>query len=133
MSNIRYAVLIIGALSLLLGLSLGQIYFQHQRIEQLEFNRFRSSVNVPQAAPHTCHPRNRCTHDLSRFFDGHRESMERARVEAFRKRQREMTIQVDEVEKRLQKAIRRYNKEVELWESNHTWKSTKNGLYRFED
>lgn len=36
MKNLHYAVAIIVALSLLLGLSIGQNYWQHQRIQQLE-------------------------------------------------------------------------------------------------
>jgi hypothetical protein len=43
MTSLRYAIAIIGALSLLLGLSLGQNYHQYKRIQQLEFNRFRQS------------------------------------------------------------------------------------------
>lgn len=133
MTNIRYAVLIIGALSLLLGLSLGQIYFQHQRIEQLEFNRFRHSTKLPQANWHTCVSGDHCSHKFSRGRDAHFEAIEKARTEALRRREHKLRNEAHEVEKRLQNAIRQYNKELELWESNHKSKSTKNGLYQFEE
>jgi biopolymer transport protein ExbB/TolQ len=124
MSNIRYAVLIIGALSLLLGLSLGQIYYQHQRIEQLEFNRFQQSGEIK--IHHRQHNFCRENH----FHDAQR-ALERARADVHRKFERKQ--RVEEVERRLQEAIYRYNRELDKWESNPKWESTKNGLYRFED
>jgi biopolymer transport protein ExbB/TolQ len=133
MTNIRYAVLIIGALSLLLGLSLGQIYFQHQRIEQLEFNRFRHSSELSKSNWHTCATGNYCSHNLHRAFDSHLEAMERAKAEMLRRREHKLRNEANEVEKRLQNAIRQYNKELQLWESNKKEMSTQNGLYRFEE
>lgn len=123
MSNIRYAVLIIGALSLLLGLSLGQIYRQHQRIEQLEFNRFRQSGVI----------------QLHKYIDGFnhfnsneaRQARERAREQAHQERLRK--IEVDEVQKRLQEAIYRYNRELDKWEKTPKFESSKYGLYRFDN
>lgn len=124
MSNIRYAVLIIGALSLLLGLSLGQIYYQHQRIEQLEFNRFRQSGTIELHKHRGDFPHHRHFHDSRR-------ARERAREQAHREHLKKLEIQ--EVEKRLQEAIYRYNRELETWEKTPKWESTKYGLYRFED
>lgn len=124
MSNIRYAVLIIGALSLLLGLSLGQIYFQHQKIEQLEFNRFRDSGKKQFPRCNNMHLHDRHMRDAQR-------SMERAWEKARQKQQ--WRNEVDEVEKRLQEAIYRYNRELKEWEKSPKWESTKNGLYRFDD
>lgn len=122
MSNIRYAVIIIGALSLLLGLSLGQIYHQHQRIEQLEFNRFRQSGNIIY-----CQPKNH-RHDLDREIQLRKaqEALERAQL----KLERKMRLRNEVNEERLQEAVRRYNKKLERWEDE--WRSTDRGLIRIE-
>lgn len=128
MSNIRYAVLIIGALSLLLGLSLGQIYHQHQRIEQLEFNRFRQSGKKFDLRRSTVD----LFRDQCRKKHRHHGVEERARAEAEARVERELRIEADRAERKLQEAIRRYNKELQLWESTK-WRSTSNGLYRVED
>ncbi|MCB0634770.1 MAG: hypothetical protein R2824_16815 [Saprospiraceae bacterium] len=72
MTSLRYAIAIIGALSLLLGLSLGQNYHQYKRIQQLEFNRFRQSgieFEIRERVDNT-----------RRILDRFREEAERQRV-----------------------------------------------------
>ena len=88
MTNLRYAIGIIGALSLLLGLSLGQIYFLHERVDQLEFNRFRQSTPQIQL---------NITSDYQRHLL--QENLERARRH-----------------NALSKELRRYNRELQRWE-----------------
>lgn len=109
MSNMHYAVVIIGALSLLLGLGLGQIYYQHQRIEQLEFNRFRQPSHLEQLR--------HCRNDLCRHrhFRQSQEATERARINA---------------ERKLKESIRRYNKELKRWEAEEKRRSSRDGVYR---
>lgn len=90
MTNLRYAIAIIGALSLLLGLSLGQNFYQHNRIKQLEFNRFRhSGVNF----------------EFQQRIDNVERIMERFQEEERRKRERIIHLTVP-----------RYNRHQHRWE-----------------
>lgn len=91
MTNLRYAIIIIGALSLLLGLSLGQIYYQHKRIEQLEFNRFRQ-MPMEFRFQHRDHPHR-----------AYRDALDRAREQGI-------------LLERLEEVMRRYNPEEQRWE-----------------
>lgn len=119
MSNIQYAVLTIAALSLLLGLSLGQIRQQHQRIEQLEFNRFLQSGNSLHI--HSC--KNRLCRDV------HLGDALRASMEAREKALMELKLRdLEGLEQRIESAVRRYNRKLDRWEDE--WRGTEEGLIR---
>lgn len=50
--NIKTAVVIIAALGLLLGLSLGQNYYQHKQIQKLKYVKCNKRLN--QSSYHSC-------------------------------------------------------------------------------
>ena len=90
MTSLRYAIAIIAALSLLLGLSLAQNYTQHKRIKQLEFNRFLQSGSQ---------------FELHQRFDNSHLILEQLREQTRRKRERA-----------IHPTVPRYNEHNHRWE-----------------
>lgn len=89
-SNTERAVLLIAALSLLLGLSLGQIHQQHKQIQKLETQAQQSSfkVQIPKEFPTTHrHPVFNCQQQNNPYHQHFRQCKDRIIQDRFLRNQ----------------------------------------------